>query len=75
MDGLKGQAVRPLLKTLEEHNKEAYRSPFGVTLRNGIACPDCGAELIDTNPTVALAVYPPKYNTNCLSCDYSGYRY
>lgn len=67
----------PKLKTLEEHNTlraaahdaMAQRSPRA----NGIACPQCGKELVDSNPSV-LASNPPKKNTKCLSCDYVGYR-
>jgi hypothetical protein len=43
---------------------------------NGIACPKCGEELLDTQPNVTLASMPPKKNVGCSSekCDYIGYR-
>ena len=42
---------------------------------NGIACPECGAELYDSNPMVTLTSIPPQLNIHCSKCGYSGYRY
>ena len=42
--------------------------------KNGIACPDCGKELVDSAPMITLASNPPQKNTRCESCDYTGYR-
>lgn len=67
------------LKTLDEHNSRswelhnAFRITNGPTL-NGIACPDCGEELYDTNPMMTLTSNPPKKSVNCKSCGYHGYR-
>lgn len=43
---------------------------------NGIACPKCGKELLDTKPNEMLASMPPKKSISCSSkkCDYTGYR-
>jgi C4-type Zn-finger protein len=43
---------------------------------NGIACPKCGEELLDTQPNVTLTSMPPQKNVGCSSekCDYTGYR-
>ena len=43
---------------------------------NGIACPKCGEELLDTKPNETLTSIPPKKNVGCSSeeCDYMGYR-
>lgn len=41
---------------------------------NGIACPDCGAELLDTAPMVTLTSNPPQKQTKCSKCSYVGYR-
>ena len=67
------------MKTLEEHNEqrmnnwrllEKMKDPHP----NGIACPECGKELWDSNPTAVLASNPPKKNVDCPECGYRGYR-
>lgn len=68
------------LKSLIEHN--TINSTFHWSLMgqkptlNGIACPKCGKELLDTQPNVTLTSIPPKKNIGCSSdkCDYTGYR-
>lgn len=69
----------PVLESLDEHNKRAL-GIFGPTkleckVKNGIACPNCGAELFDSNVFVKLSSYPPQHRTHCESCDYQGTRY
>jgi len=68
----------PELKSLEQHNAERmYWIPdYSVPQKqkNGIACPDCGEELYDSNPMVTLASLPAKKNIKCDNCNYSGYR-
>lgn len=68
------------LKSLEEHNNQAgigfaqSRNP----LANGIACPKCGKELYDTNPSVSLLTYPMQKRVECMplngGCGFSGTR-
>ena len=64
------------LKTLEQHNDERrqgaeyLRWPHG----NGIACPNCGDELLDINPMMTLTSNPPQKEIHCPSCHYHGYR-
>jgi len=41
---------------------------------NGIACPNCSEELMDSNPMVTLTSHPAQKNVHCSSCDYVGYR-
>jgi C4-type Zn-finger protein len=41
---------------------------------NGIACPKCGNELMDTNPMMTLTSYPAQKNVHCSKCEYKGYR-
>lgn len=41
---------------------------------NGIACPNCGYELVDSDPNTKLLSYPPQKNVKCPSCGYAGYR-
>ena len=64
-----------MLKSLQEHNKESMRLFFkqNTPQPNGIACPKCGAELVDTDPNVVLTSYPPQKHVGCLKCDYTGY--
>jgi len=69
------EANKPPLKSLDEHNRDArhrYRlatAPHG----NGIACPECGEELMDSDGMI-LTVIPPKKNVHCPACGYRGYR-
>lgn len=66
------------LKNLEEHNKqrrEKHTWLDGKPQHNGIACPKCGAELVDSRPGVVLTTYPCKVNIACPTCGYQGYRY
>ena len=41
---------------------------------NGIECPECESELVDTGPDIELTSYPPRKTINCLRCQYTGYR-
>jgi predicted RNA-binding Zn-ribbon protein involved in translation (DUF1610 family) len=64
------------LKTLEAHNaaaRQAY-AQSAAAHKNGIACPDCGAELVDPSPNITLTSNPPMKATKCLACGYKGYR-
>ncbi len=65
------------LKTLDEHNSEAWYTQVNMFSNqpkpNGIACPKCGSELMDTNPMVTLTSYPAQKNVHC-DCGYKGYR-
>ena len=68
------------LKTLQEHNTMNTTFHRGLLpqspVLNGIACPKCGEELLDTQPNVTLTSIPPQKNVGCSSdkCDYTGYR-
>lgn len=66
------------LESLEDHNKrkhEQYVKSFSEhPHKNGLACPKCGAALIDTTPNMVLASHPPRKNIACTKCDYKGYR-
>ena len=51
------------LETLEEHNCRAigfFSGPVKGPVKNGIACPDCGSELMDSSPLVCLTSHPPQ---------------
>lgn len=59
------------LISLEEHNKRVRQ--VNETGGNGIACPNCGSELFDTD--LSLLSYPPQYKIFCRNCNYKGTRY
>jgi DNA-directed RNA polymerase subunit RPC12/RpoP len=59
------------LISLEEHNKIATQ--INETGGNGIACPNCGSELFDTE--LILLCNPPQYHIICQNCNYKGTRY
>jgi len=64
------------LRNLDEADSEAqkrYRMDWGPR-PNGIACPDCGAELMDSNPGQVLASLPPRTAIHCPKCGYIGSR-
>lgn len=57
------------MKTLDEHDQERRKyhriNRLAEPEPNGIACPDCGAELVDTNPTITLMSLPPRKYVSC----------
>lgn len=64
------------LKDLEEYNIERaklYHVDYSPK-RNGIACPNCGKELYDTEPYSLLMSNPPRYSIICQSCNFKGSR-
>lgn len=63
---------KPLM-TLQESNALHHVKATGPRL-NGIACPQCGKELIDSNPNMVLTTHPPMTRIACLHCEYSGTR-
>lgn len=66
-----------MLKSLEDNEREAMerwsRMQPQLQQPNGIACPECGNELVE-HRSARLASNPPKYATRCLLCGYTGYR-
>lgn len=68
------------LKALRKWNDERYlywRTPSSRAPRlNGIACPDCGSELVDKNPEVMRPSNPPRFDVNCSAedCHWHGAR-
>lgn len=64
------------LISLEEHNNKAYNSqPVGGPPQpNGIACPQCGDELLDISPGMVLPTQPPQTYVACGSCGFQGHR-
>lgn len=70
----------PGLISLKDYNEEArklytgMRSAENKPRPNEIACPECGAELLDADPSMQLSSYPPQLTVKCAKCDYTGYR-
>jgi hypothetical protein len=66
------------LKTLAEHNSEKMNVNWDIynnkPVPNGIACPACEEEMMDSNPMMILTSIPPKKNVHCPSCNYTDYR-
>jgi hypothetical protein len=66
------------LISLEQHNQNKRNSRNNrdpnAPRPNGIACPGCGSELVDSSPCLTLTSSPPQKNTRCDSCGYTGYR-
>lgn len=65
------------LKTLQEHDAEVSEAYAKLREQhtNGIACPECGKELLDSNPGIVLTSYPPQKNIHCPACGWRGYRF
>ena len=66
------------LKSLEKYNKDQYKfyqemEKLSEPRPNGLACPKCGKELWDSNPTMVLTSSPPQKNIHCPKCGYRGY--
>jgi len=67
------------LKSLNDHDAErwnAHQELQRLSRRhpNGIACPKCGAELNDSNPSRTLLSNPPQKDVDCGACGYRGCR-
>ena len=70
------EVPKQTLKSLEEHNKQAYINFAAVNnLNSGFACPKCGEEMYYSNPNAMLATYPPKRGVNCNKCNHTDYVY
>ncbi len=64
------------LKSLEEHNKQAYINFAAVNnLNSGFACPKCGEEMFYSSLNSTLLTYPPKRIVNCYKCNYTDHAY
>lgn len=60
------------MKTLDEHNEETNRmhSEFWKTVHNtGVACDDCGDELVEDRPGNVNLSNPPSIWVMCMKCD------
>lgn len=70
--------MKKKLKSLDEHNSIAWSNQTLMLddspKPNGISCPKCGEELMDSNPMITLTSHPAQKTTHCPSCEYVGYR-
>ena len=60
------------LKSLQDHNearREAILRAREDRHKTGIACPQCGTELRNTEPGVLLASNPPQVRLDCPNPD------
>jgi len=66
------------LKSLQKFNQERqeYHDHLDDPRPNGIACPKCGGELIDSSPGLIITTNPGLASIHCPSddCDYVGTR-
>lgn len=68
------------MESLHEFNQrrrkeiDASFGNLGQPVKNGIACPQCGTELLDTNPRMVLTSSPPKKDVHCPACHFNSYR-
>jgi DNA-directed RNA polymerase subunit RPC12/RpoP len=44
-----------------------------INLGTGIACPHCGDELQDTNPSVVTTSLPPQKAVHCNTCKFKSF--
>jgi predicted RNA-binding Zn-ribbon protein involved in translation (DUF1610 family) len=66
------------LKSLKEHNAEGLKKWVNEAVprgRNGIACPECGEELHDSDDFCTLISNPPQIPVKCPKCGWTGSRY
>lgn len=65
-----------ILKSLSEFNEERrwFYEDNTKPKPNGIACPKCGEELWDKEPSITYTSNPPQKKVACIACDYEGYR-
>jgi hypothetical protein len=68
------------MESLHDYNRrkraeyEATSWDSSVPTPNGLACPQCGVELMDTDPGVTLMSNPPQKAVHCEACGHQGYR-
>jgi DNA-directed RNA polymerase subunit RPC12/RpoP len=62
------------LKSLEQHDQERRQwwMDRDMRNRNGLECPKCKRELVDSNPNVVLTSNPPKKHVHCPHCTFQG---
>jgi endogenous inhibitor of DNA gyrase (YacG/DUF329 family) len=66
------------MKTLEDHNNEAYKryaASETYNIKAGVACPKCQTEMeLAGDPSMVLACWPPKKSVKCPNCGHHDYK-
>lgn len=66
------------MKTLDEHNNDAYKRyqmQDAIPAKAGVACPKCQTEMnIAGDPNMVLACWPPKMRVECPNCGHTDYK-
>lgn len=63
------------LISLVDWNAQVSETRSNVTnVPNGIACPDCGLELVDVDKSILILTDPQTLEIACTSCPYTGTR-
>ena len=62
------------LKPLDQHEKEKWAEIHARSPKNGtgIACPQCGDELVESDPGKLLLSDPPRKSIHCRVCKFNG---
>ena len=60
------------LKSIGDYKREMARLHGTGPQPNGLACPLCGKELMDTSPSVMLPSNPPLKCVKCFYCGWTG---
>ena len=63
------------LKDFHDHNETRHREYMShfINLGTGIACPQCGDELQDTNPSTVTCSIPPQKAVHCNTCKFQSF--
>jgi hypothetical protein len=54
--------------------KEKIKKVKTNVKKNGLPCPDCQNELVDSNPMLTILGNPSKKEVSCEKCGYNGFR-
>jgi C4-type Zn-finger protein len=54
--------------------KEKIKKVKTNVKKNGLSCPDCQNELVDSNPMLTILGNPSKKEVSCEKCGYNGFR-
>ena len=62
------------LESLEEFNTRESGRYRKESNGNGLKCPECGEELLDSRPGGILLSSPPQVSVHCKTCNWTGHR-
>lgn len=69
-----GKKLKSLATADDQARAQHHSATSNAPALNGIACPKCGAGLLDSYPMTILASNPPQKQIHCPDCDYVGTR-